>query len=93
MWNSPLVSTASGGMLFLPSCFFTHTCPAPLCNLFSSCCSSPYPHPSNCPKYLHICLFLQLCSLSAFLSHPFFPCFTPTLGHSRCLGLLPSLLF
>ena len=34
MWNSPLVSTASGGMLFLPSYFFPHTCPAPLCNLF-----------------------------------------------------------
>ena len=59
MWNSPLVSTASGGMLFLPSYFFPHTCPAPLCNLFSSCCSSPYPHPSNCPKYLYICLFLS----------------------------------
>ena len=34
MWNSPLVSTASGGMLFLPSYFFPHTCTAPLCNFF-----------------------------------------------------------
>ena len=34
MWNSPLVSTASGGMLFLPSYFFPHTSPALLGNLF-----------------------------------------------------------
>ena len=64
----------------------------PSATCFSSCCSSPHPHPSNCPKYLHIRLFLQLCSLSAFLSHAFSPCYTPTLGHSRCLGSLPSLL-
>ena len=34
MWNSPLVSIASGGMLFLPSYFFPHTSPALLGNLF-----------------------------------------------------------
>ena len=33
MWNSPLVSTASAGMLLLPY-FFPHTCPALLGNLF-----------------------------------------------------------
>ena len=59
MWNSPLVSTASGGMLFLPSYFFPHTCPAPLGNLFLLSLLFSPPHPCNCPKHLYICLFLS----------------------------------
>ena len=43
--------------------------------------------------YTSVSFFLQLCTLSAFESHPFSPCYMPTLGHCRCLCLLPSLLF
>ena len=59
MWSSPLASTASGGMLFLPSYFFPHTCPAPLGNLFLLLLLFSPPHPSNCSKHLYICLFLS----------------------------------
>ena len=59
MWNSPLVSTASGGMLFLPSYFFPHTCPAHLGNLFLLLLLFSPPYPSNCSKHLYICLFLS----------------------------------
>ena len=59
MWNSALVSTASGGMLFLPSYFFPHTCPAHLGNLFLLLLLFSPPHPSNCSKHLYICLFLS----------------------------------
>ena len=41
MWSSPLASTASGGMLFLPSYFFPHTSPARLGNLFLLLLFSP----------------------------------------------------
>ena len=39
---------------------------------FSSCSSSPHPHPSNCPKHLYICLFLSPTLLPlCFLVTPF----------------------
>ena len=46
---------AVSALLFLPSHL---SCPASA-TCFSSCCSSPHPHPSNCPKHLYICLFLS----------------------------------
>lgn len=94
MWNSALVSTASGGMLFLPSYLFPHTCPAPSATCFSSATLLPTP---TLLIVLNIYTSLSFFSNSAPSlpsSHtPFSPCYTPTLGHSRCLCLAPSLLF
>ena len=46
-------------MLFLPSYFFPHTCPALLGNLFLLLLLFSPPYPSNCSKHLYICLFLS----------------------------------